>query len=105
MSDFTRKPPAKATRPVPNPRLTSKGGVISATGSRPRLNAPECPPDSIVLLTFRDIHSMYRYSESAVRFAIRTRGFPKGLKDGSRHLFRKAEVDAYFESLAQEGVR
>lgn len=104
MSNSTRRPPTRGAKLVRNPHLTATGGAIPATGSRPRSNAPECTPDLLVLLTFRDIHAMNWYSKSAVRFAIRTRGFPKGLKDGSRHLFRKVEVDAYFESPAQEGV-
>lgn len=94
------KSTARKAAPTSAP-TAHRSNTFEKTGARPRLKR-ELDRDTAVILTLRDLHTLYSYSESATRFAIRTRGFPPGFKDGRRHLWFKADVDAYFARLAAE---
>lgn len=83
----------------PKKAAAFKASAFTKTGTRPRLKR-DLHSASPVLLIVRDIHQLYGYSESAIRHAMRERGFPPGFKDGRRHLWFKTDVDAYFQRLA-----
>ena len=78
--------------------------IILKNGKRPRLRRDLKKCGDPILVTTPDIHTLYGYSQSATRHAIRERGFPPGFKDGMRHLWFKADIDAYFARLAQGGA-